>query len=170
VAGVTSPGYGFEIDVDATEVTRALDILDRRLQVEMGDWMRGDLHDYLVQRASDRFTNEGDDASGPWAPLSNATEAIRASRGFPPAHPINVRTHDLQRFILGSAGSVVGAGTWQFQWPGDPPSGELVDKMETAQLGRVNPSTVARPVIALGVRDFNDIMDSLAAFLVDGII
>jgi hypothetical protein len=103
---MTSPGRNIEIIVDASEVTRTLDILDRRLQVEVGDWMRGDLHDYLVQRASDRFANEGDDASGPWAPLSNATEAIRASRGFPPAHPINVRTHDLQRFILGSSGNV----------------------------------------------------------------
>lgn len=167
---MTQPGYSFEIDVDASEVIQAIDTLDRRLEIEIGDWMRGDLHDHLVDRTADRFANEGDDMSGPWAPLTAGTEAIRARRGFPPAHPINVRTHDLQRFLLGAQGNVVGAGTWQFIWPGDPPSGELMDKMETAQLGRANPRTVARPVVGLGVSDYNDIMDSLAAFLVDGII
>lgn len=167
---MTAPGYGFEIDVDATEVVAAIDLMDRRLQVDMGDWMRNDLHDHLVRRAANRFASEGDDASGPWAPLTPGTEAIRTRRHFPPAHPINIRTHDLQRFILGAAGNVIGAGTWQFQWPGDPPSGDLVDKMQTAQSGSVNPRTVPRPVVALGVQDYNEILDSLAAFIVDGIV
>jgi len=166
---MTSSGHGFEIDVDASEVTAAIDLLDRRLQIELGDWMRNDLHDHLVTRAASRFSSEGDDASGPWAPLTPGTEAIRARRGFPAAHPINIRTHDLQRFILGSTGNVVGAGAWQFQWPDDPPSGTLVDKMQTAQMGRVNPNTVPRPVVAIGAHDYNEILDSLSAFLVDGI-
>lgn len=167
---MTSPGYGFEIDVDVKEVTKAIDTLDRRLTTEVGVWMRDDLRNYLSKRASARFGSEGDDASGPWSPLKPSTEVTRAKHGFPPAHPINVRTHDLQNFILGSAGSVVGAGTWQFIWPGDPPSGALVDKMQTAQMGNVNPNTVPRPVVALGVTDYNGILDSLAAFIVDGII
>lgn len=162
--------YAFEIETNVKEVDKVIDTLDHRLEFEIGDWMRDDLHDFLVNRANQRFASEGDDAVGPWAPLKTATETIRASLGYPPAHPINVRTHDLQNFLSGAPGNVVGAGTWQFDWPGDAPSGELEDKMQTAQLGRVTPNTVPRPVIGLGVTDYNEIMDSLAAFLVDGII
>lgn len=162
--------YNFEMDIDASDVLRTIDTLDRRLETEVGNWMRDDLHDHLVARARDRFAGEGDDASGPWAPLQPATEAIRARKGFSPAHPINVRTHDLENFITGNAGSVIGAGTWIYQWPNDPPDAELHDKLQTAQIGRVNPRTVSRPVLALGVTDYNDILDSLAAFIVNGLI
>lgn len=160
---------GFQVDVDVKDVMRLIDTLDRLLDVEIGHWMRDDLQDYLVNRASGRFTSEGDDASGAWAPLKPSTEVTRARHGFSPAHPINVRTHDLQNFILGASGSVVGAGTWQFIWPGDPPSGDLVDKMQTAQTGSVNPSTVPRPVIALGAKDYNEILDSLTVFMMNGL-
>lgn len=161
--------YNIDIRVDAKEVNRVIDLIDNRLQNDLGHWMRDDLHDFLEKRASERFANEGDDASGAWAPLKPATWVQRARKGFAPAHPINVRTHDLQRFILGSAGSVVGAGTWNYIWPDDPPSGELMDKMQTAQTGRARPSTVPRPVVALGAGDYSNIVESLAAFIVDGI-
>lgn len=158
-----------EIVVDVKDVNAAIDIIDDRLQNQLGHWMRDDLHDLLEKRASERFASEGDDASGAWAPLKPATWVQRVRKGFSPAHPINVRTHDLQNFILGSSGSVVGAGTWNYIWPGDPPSGELMDKMQTAQRGRARPNTVPRPVVALGAGDYGKIVDSLSAFIVDGL-
>lgn len=116
---------------------------------------------HLQQRASARFAGHGDDVVGQWAPLKASTERFRTQQGFPAARPINHRTGELERlltqgmnFISAPVGPVA-----ELTFP-NLPSGELRDKLETAQKGKAKPSTVPRPVIGLG---HTDLMFLLAA-------
>lgn len=87
-----------------------------------------------------------------------------------PAGPINIRTHDLYSYIVGDPGKVGYSGGWNFTWPNIPMSQETFDKLQTAQRGKASPNTTDRPVVALGVTDYNAILDSLAAYLMDGLM
>jgi hypothetical protein len=159
--------WGFEVELEARNLNQNLQILLDRTGPGLERYMRDDLARYLAGRAADRFATEGDEAvGGPWAPLRPATETRRAARGFPPAHPINERTGDLRNYIIGSNGTVAGGpDDWDLTWPDGPPSQELSDKLETAQVGRNFPRTQPRPVVGLGVTDYNDILDDLSAFI-----
>lgn len=169
---MTAPAYGFELTVafDTLHLQHTVQTLWDRLEFGVPNWMRDDLVDHLQQRARGRFAGQGDDASGPWAPLKPATEAIRASLGYSPAGPINIRTHDLYNYIVSDGGTVNYSGGWTMTWPDRPGDQETLDKLQTAQRGKPSPNTIDRPVVALGVTDYNDILDSLAAFIVDGLI
>jgi len=113
---------------------------------------------YLKDRAKERFEDEGDDVSGKWEPLKPATQAIRAGNpdwNVGPDHPINVRTHELENYIIGSNALVrpndLGA---QMQYPARPSTKRTIrDKMKTAQTGSSNPRTVARPVLGMNEAD-----------------
>jgi hypothetical protein len=48
------------------------------------------------------FASEGSYGGYPWAPLALSTQADRARKGFPPAHPILVRTSRLRDSLLES--------------------------------------------------------------------
>jgi hypothetical protein len=150
---------------------RDLQLLMERLTVGLEVWMRDHLVYWLLYRVNRRFVNEGDDASGPWQPLSPATEAIRASQGYSPAHPINVRSGELRNFLLGNRGDVTGlGGGFQLTYPGNTGSGLDQEKLQTAQRGKPQPNTPERPVLALGVEDYNQIHEDLADYLTQGLI
>lgn len=92
---------------------------------------------YLRQRVQDRFRQEGDDASGPWVPLADSTHFWREEQGFPPEHPINIRTGQMFNWAT-SAGStrMIGPSSSLLTFPGRKPSGAKMErKVMTAQRG-----------------------------------
>lgn len=126
------------------------------LGMAVGPWVK--------ERAADRFQSEGDDVTGKWAPLSDTTIDIREKSGFEGAHPINKRTGELEAYITqGQVGIVAAPAVSTLTFPKNPPTTKsLKQKMETAQRGRSNPSTVARPVLGLGERDLAQVLTMLA--------
>jgi hypothetical protein len=121
---------------------------------------------YLRERTENRFVNEGDDVTGPWAPLHPATVAIREASFYNIGgeHPINRRSGELEDWV--TQGNYfpypTGVGA-SMQYPSKEPSGELRDKLTTAQKGRANPNTVARPVLGVNEKDLLFVMAALAA-------
>jgi hypothetical protein len=123
--------------------------------VGLSRFMAEMMRPYLNARARARFANEGDDVVGKWLPLSEGTAAIRESKGYPGEHPINHRTGQLERWITGGAvGVTTFPGGVLMTYPKDAPTGELAQKIQTAQEGKGQPYTPARPVLGLNETDF----------------
>lgn len=132
---------------------------------QMGMFLKQVMEPWVQRRARHRFQGEGDDVTGPWAPLQPATEDIRESMGFPPSHPINVRTGELYQHITGSEGYVAaGLNHAELVYPNNSPSGgDLADKMRVAQTGNYrDPRTPKRPVLGLGVIDMEFMLVQLS--------
>jgi hypothetical protein len=121
---------------------------------------------YLRERTQQRFANEGDDVVGQWAPLQPATVAIREASMFNIGgeHPINRRSGELEDWV--TEGNYfpypTGVGA-SMQYPSKKPAGELRDKLKTAQGGRADPRTVARPVLGVNEKDLLFVTAALAA-------
>lgn len=148
----------FQADVDmvldASDAVRVMAILDVRLRAAgLEAFMQNTAVPWLQRRAAKRFGSEGDDASGKWMPLRKATEHFRSKAGFPPAHPINVRTLQMFDFITSADGSISGGpGYASLNWPGARGRGqELAAKIRTAQ--GLTAGVVARPVLGLSQTD-----------------
>lgn len=155
-----------DVILDATGVNWDLE----RIQVGIGPtslaaFLGSQGKEILQHRAEVRFADEGDSASGDWQQLAFPTRRIRAAKGFPPEHPINVRTGELRAFVTGNDGSVSTTGTAaRLLWPGEV-SGELSLKYATAQRGRNRPPTPARPVAAIDALDLELFMVAAGSFL-----
>lgn len=119
---------------------------------------------WLEKRAMGRFANEGDDAvRGKWNPLMTRTNDIREQMGYPREHPINKRSGELEDFIVRGGGDVVAADdALHVQFPRNPPTEELFQKLATAQVGRADPRTLARPVVGLSPTDLSYVLTELA--------
>lgn len=155
----------FEIVGGERGVQAMLQTIDSALSpVGLAAFLYGSVGPWVKQRAEARFTNEGDDVTGPWAPLKQTTVDWRESQGFGGEHPINRRTGELEEYITqGNIQVTATAGAGVMKFPGDAPrSKSLTEKMRTAQKGRVSPSTVARPVLGLNERDLGVVMTMLA--------
>jgi hypothetical protein len=108
---------------------------------------------YLRQRMRGRFSQEGDDVSGPWAPLRESTKRIRVTQGYSEG-PINHRSGEMEDFLVNNNGLFMPMGPIAvLTYPSDPPGIELKKKIKTAQQGQASPKTVARPVIGLNQND-----------------
>lgn len=159
------PGY---IDVfvigDTAGVQAMLLHLESKLSPpNIGAFLLTKVDPFLRVRAGQRFQDEGDDVVGQWAPLKPATEGIRAAQGYGAAHPINRRTSELEDYIVKSGGGVtVHPAGANLTFPGQPASGELAEKVRTAQMGRTNPNTVPRPVLGLNERDLAAVLTMMA--------
>ena len=159
------PGYiDVQIVGDTTGVQAMLSHLERKLlPPNIGAFLLTNVNPFLQARASARFAGEGDDVVGAWAPLQPATQAIRAQRGYGADHPINRRTGALENYIANTPGSVsVNPVGSTLTFPGTPASGELADKVSTAQVGRAVPHTVPRPVLGVNERDLAAVLTMLA--------
>lgn len=169
-----------DIRGDATSVEFMLERVNTALSSEaLVEFMTLQVAPFLGERARERFKNEGDDAVGKWAPLSYATQRIRAAgaqQGFwqvGPSHPINRRTGELEDYIASGNGYTVpvAAGDVTMTYP-DPTdhgfnmSTELKEKVSTAQKGKTYPSTVPRPVLGLSERDMAYVLERLATHVV----
>lgn len=121
---------------------------------------------WLQRRGRDRFSTEGDSASGDWVELKASTIDIRQHEGYVPIR-INRRTNALHNWVVNSKGvvSTAGAGT-MLTWPGEAPSLETQKKLQTAQRGKSHPRTVARPVLAVDETDLAGILSLLGEFVV----
>ena len=135
--------------------------------VSIGGFLQTTVDPYIRGRAKSRFTSEGDDAVGKWAPLSPVTQDIRSKAGYGATGPINIRTGQLAEYITGTPGGVLpntqGATLTS---PGTPPSGVLLKKVQTAQHGKKSPQTVPRPVMGLGETDLIAVLTELSQFIV----
>lgn len=136
---------------------------------QLSPWLAAVIGPYLKMRADRRFKSEGDEASGKWAPLLPATQQIRGSHPeWPvgPDHPINKRTGELEAWVTGGTFLVmpnaVGA---TLRYPGNAPRGELASKVKTAQKGKANPKTVARPILAVDTTDLGYVMSQMLFYL-----
>ena len=133
----------------------------------MSAFLRAEVGVFLQERAKSRFASEGDPAvGGAWLPLAPATQAIRASGEWNvgPAHPINVRTGELERYITGDEGITIPSGLGAtLQYPAAPPTGAVARKVETAQRGMGK--TPARPVLGVDATDMLFVLTRLAFFV-----
>lgn len=119
---------------------------------------------YLRTRAQNRFTSEGDDVTGPWAPLTPFTQNERAKHGYGPAHPINNRTGQLEDFIIGAPSNItIASEGGRLVYPGRRASGLLGKKVSVAQRGiSGRPFTPPRPVLGVNARDLEMVLLGLA--------
>lgn len=125
---------------------------------------------YLRQRIRERFQSEGDEATGPWASLAEATREVRASGiasgayfGITPSHPINVRTGSMERYLTQvNSVPVITSESVTLNFPGRqiPMRDQLRTKIERAQTGDAR--TPARPVLGLSERDLFFTVGALA--------
>lgn len=138
-----------QIDVEPEDALLAVKAFKTILApASVAEFLRVDGAKVLQSRARERFNVGGDDASGKWKPLRFATESIREAKGFPPG-PINERTFELFDYVTGNWGTAITDGEGAvMDWPSPHPSGELFEKLQTAQQGKKSPPTVARPVVA----------------------
>lgn len=125
----------------------------------------------LRERARGRFAQEGDDASGKWAPLSPATVSIRQAGidsghfvGITASHPINVRTGDMEEYITQGSGDITheGIGNISLHYPSRslPSKKSIADKVRRAQVGDTR--TAKRPVLAVSETDLSFVVSNLA--------
>lgn len=134
---------------------------------------------FIAARAAARFESEGDSASGgKWAPLSPATLQIRAEGresgmwGVGDAHPINVRTQQMERYVTSGIGEIIatGSGGVTLQYPGGDAL-SVTDKLRTAQQGAPSSgnfrATPARPVLALDYVDVEYLLVELKDWIED---
>lgn len=159
--------YQLELSVDSSNVQVLLSGLDTSLSpFALVAMMQDQVSPYLRQRAFDRFATEGDAATGSWLPLSEVTNAIRESQGYPPDHPINHRTGELESYITNASANVVlfESGV-ELIFPGETPPRRIASKIKTAQSGSSNPRTPARPVLALDESDYAFIMGAISGLL-----
>jgi hypothetical protein len=164
--------------VSKRKLDASLDRLIFMLSAEgMAAWLGVNVGPWLRHRAAERFASEGDDVTGPWAPLSPATQAIRAEGPWPvgPDHPINRRTGELENWVVQGGWFAYPDGTLgaSLQYPKDEPVGELREKVKVAQIGRPQsmgpdkPMTVARPVLGLNEADLAFVMTALSMDIQD---
>jgi hypothetical protein len=128
------------------------------------DFLQDYVDPVLRRRTEDRFAHEGDDVSGPWAPLSPATVTIRQGQGIGGAHPINVRTGGMRRHLVEDPPRIathsLGATMWS---PGDQGSSKMKKKVLGAQLGEGN--APARPVLGVNELDLEAVMTQLDNYI-----
>lgn len=166
-------GIGLELIGDDAGVQAMLLHLDTALNpTAMAGFLGVKVGVYLKERAAKRFGNEGDDVSGPWAPLAPSTQLVRANGDWAvgPDHPINRRTGELEAYITQSdiLAGMFGYGS-SVTYPGKLGTGKsLRQKVSTAQQGRSKPSTVPRPVLGINENDALFILTELAFYVEKG--
>lgn len=125
------------VEVDDKEVYNLLlKLQGRTSSASMRMFLRNSVLTHLRERIGWRFSNEGDSASGTWAQLTEATGRIRATRGFSPFHPINVRTGAMKNFAMTSYRiSAIGTGGAELTLPGSNMTTLMRSKIAMAQQG-----------------------------------
>jgi hypothetical protein len=165
----------FDFDLQTENLDRTLNYLEGVLSpLGLTVFLRGPGHQALVNRLEERFTREGDDASGKWAELMDTTGLFRMAQGFPPKHPINRRTGEMFNYLQTSVDvSAFGDMGAVLQMPGTVPGGELGKKIKTAQKGAKGKGgfrdTPARPVLALSITDATMLVAYLTQHINDAV-
>lgn len=165
------PSFVVTITVDKDNVGHIFSTLSGNLMGgSISVWLRDEVDVYLRRRMEQRFTGEGDDVVGKWLPLASATEKIRAAKHFPPAHPINERTHYMRDWLTGYDGQIQATGVdVTLTQPGQVAAPLTQQKINTAQHGKSYPQTPPRPVIGVNSADSDWIQNSLVHYMFSGI-
>lgn len=137
------------------------------LPTTLQEFMRVGVQTWLVKRIEDRFTSEGDDASGKWAPLRWSTQHIRSQLGYGAEHPINVRTGALKNWLTSGGTTAVNGADVSFTLPRASGDAELLHKLKIAQVGTTSfPGTHSRKVLAMSEVDYAGILERLNSWFV----
>lgn len=171
----TRQGMSISLIGDVHGVQRMMEHLDTALNpVAIAGFLGAKVMPYLTARAQNRFSNEGDDVVGGWRPLSAATENFRSTGraqgmwAVGDAHPINVRTHELERYVTSGTGVVApnpSGAILQYPNPSNVRTPELREKLRTAARGKAQPNTPPRPVLGVNERDMAFLLLSLASHI-----
>lgn len=165
--------FWVETEWDPTAVGRVLDKVDEATSGgSLMTFLQVAANPYMTDELVDRFAYYGDNKSGNWAPLAESTQRIREALGYDGSDPINERDGELLEFVLYSR-VWAGGGDWaMFTMPGDPPSFELEQKLQHAQLGAENNPlidgavTPPRPVLATGADDMAALLVMLQQYII----
>lgn len=165
-------GFYLDISTDKSHLDDVLASLEDKLNpVGLSMFLSLIVDPFLRNRIEQRFQSEGDDVTGRWHPLAIATQQIRASYGFPPDHPINIRTNKMHAWLVGTQSDIQPNGMGAtLTHPPPGASGVLMKKLATAQGGSTNPPTSPRPVIGMNENDLMFITSSLVAWLAQDMI
>lgn len=163
----------FEIDLGST-YTLLNGVLYATSPAGLGNFLMRSMLPHLRRRAHDRFASEGDSASGTWAPLAASTQRIRESgiktgewSGITPAHPINRRTGELERYITSGIGTLATTATQStLAYPQATHPAHLQKKIQRAQQG--DSRTKARPVLAVDQADLSFAVSKLFVYIQSG--
>lgn len=120
--------------------------------IGLSAYMEG-VDDFVKGRIRQRFAQEGDDVSGQWMPLKEATVAMRESAGYPGEHPINVRTGEMYNLLTSGPARVTATSAGATYTHPASMTALNRDKIMTAQAGSDSPPTLPRPVLGLNERD-----------------
>lgn len=167
---MAGPGIAIKIDGDVAGVQRMLYAVDTALNpIALAAFLGAVVDPYFRRRAGDRFAKEGDDVTGPWKPLAEATQNIRETMGYGPAHPINRREGELERYITQTQGRST-EEPWgaSLTLPGAEAQGELESKFSVAQQGGISISgnpIPARPVLGMNEQDLIFVLTALAGHI-----
>jgi hypothetical protein len=163
-----------ELIGNTEQVERMLVFLESRLTISsLMRFLEVRIKPYLKERVDRRFRNEGDDVTGSWAPLSQATRNIR-QWGNPqlwdvgPDHPINQRTHEMYEYLTQGTWQVVSSGATGalLSSPREKQNKrEMRNKLRRAQQG--DSRTPARPVLGLNEADLTFFLAQLAFHIRD---
>lgn len=168
------PDFEIAFEAETQHLQGVLRHLDQRLNPDgLGDYLEAKIEPFLQMRIDARFAAEGDDVTGAWHPLKQATEMIRASKGFPPAHPINVRTNKMKHWLVNvPADLIIGGDEAVLIHPpfAGPSDAKTREKIQTAQQGKRSPNTPPRPVLGVNENDLLFITSELVAWITEGYI
>lgn len=165
--------FWVETEWDPTAVGRVMDkIFEATSGPSLMSFMHVVANPYMTDEIIDRFAVYGDQKSGNWPDLADATIQIRESLGFDGSDPINEREGELLDFVANSRVWAGGADWVMMSLPGDPPSFELEQKLQHAQQGTStnplipNAVTPPRPVLATGPDDMEALLKLLQEFII----
>jgi hypothetical protein len=152
------------------------DFEDTMSSESLADFMSKNVYPYLRDQSLDRFETEGDETTGKWAALSDASERWRRWDGVG-TDDINRRTGKLEEFIRQAVPTIVrGADSAILQYPGGMPGDKYTaQKYRVAQRGqaagvdkRRQPKTPPRPIVAVGAEEFGVVQSRLEQFIMTG--
>lgn len=161
------------VDIHDAAVRELVDRVMLALRPEvLRDFLIDDVRPYMQDEIVARFAFEGDDASGDWPRLSDATQNIRAHAGFGPDSPINERTGQLVEYLVANWDTFVDPIGANLVIPGEA-QGSMEAKIRHAQVGSPagenplfpNSSTPPRPVLALDEENLVAVMEMIEAHL-----
>lgn len=160
-------GFGILIETDTEHLEMVVDELAYRVgPTGLTNFMFAFVEPWLRMRTANRFAQEGDDVVGKWHPLTKATEEIRRSKGYSPAHPINHRQGHMEHFLVNQRGDIKPTGLGvSITYPRAGANGQM-EKIKTAQEGKSNPRTPPRPVLGVNENDAAYITSTLTAWII----
>lgn len=162
--GIREGAVTYDFFSDDNGIQAVLMRMDTALNpVSIAEFLGATVEPWFHTRTQDRFLSEGDDVTGKWVPLSAATREIRTSQGFGAEGPINVRTTQLENYIVNSPGLLESAGSASLTLPGTPATDVLQKKLTTAQEG--DRRTPARPVLGMNEKDLVFVLYALGGFV-----